>query len=64
MWKKLGSRLIDVLCGFLAYVGARLIWESQSVFQNLIQELLTFAVIYLILRGIVRGWRLSREGRG
>ncbi len=63
MWKKLGSRLIDVSCGFLAYVAARLIWASQKVFSNLLWELLTFAVVYLLLQAIVRGWRLAREGR-
>ena len=64
MWrKKLGSRLVDVCCGFLAYVGARLIWSSQEVFTNLVWELLTFAAIYLVLQAIVRGRRLARAGR-
>ncbi|MFV1959791.1 MAG: hypothetical protein ACC662_10310 [Planctomycetota bacterium] len=57
------SRLIDVLCGFVAYVGARLIWSTQDVFANLPWELLTFALIYLLLQAIIRGWRLARAGR-
>jgi hypothetical protein len=63
MWKKFGSRLIDVLCGALAYVGARLIWSSREVFSNLVWELLTFGAIYLVLQAIVRGRRLAREGK-
>lgn len=63
MWRKLGSWLIDVLCGSLAYIGARLIWSGQEVFQNLLWELLTFAVIYVVLQAIVRGRKLARAGR-
>jgi uncharacterized RDD family membrane protein YckC len=63
-WRTLSSRLIDVLCGFAAYVGARLVWGGRDVFENLPWELLTFAVIYLLLQAIVRGRRLAREGRG
>ena len=63
MWRKVGSRLIDVFCGFAAYVVARLIWGTQEVFANLLWELLTFAVVYLVLQAIVRGWKLAREGR-
>lgn len=62
-WQRLGSRLVDVLCGFAAYVGARLIWSSKEVFANLAWELITFAVIYLLLQAIVRGRRLARLGR-
>ncbi len=57
------SRLVDVLCGLSAYVGARFIWANQDVFSNLPYELLTFAAIYLLLQAIVRGRRLAREGR-
>ena len=60
---KVGSRLLDVACGFAAYVGARLIWGGQSVTESLHWELLTFAVIYLLLQAIVRGQKLAREGR-
>jgi uncharacterized RDD family membrane protein YckC len=63
MWRKLGSRLIDVLCGFAAYVGARLIWGGRDVFESLHWELLTFAAIYLLLQAIVRGRRLARAGK-
>jgi len=62
-FEKLGSRLVDVFCGFLAYVGARLVWNSQEVFKNLHWELLTFAAIYLVLQAIVRGRKLARAGR-
>ncbi len=60
---KIGSRLIDVGCGFVAYVVARLVWSEQDVFANLLQELLTFAAVYLILQAIVRGRKLARAGR-
>jgi hypothetical protein len=60
---KFGSRLVDVSCGFAAYIGARLIWGGKSVTESLLWELLTFAVIYLLLQAIVRGRKLAREGR-
>lgn len=62
-FEKIGSRLIDVFCGFLAYVVARLVWGSQAVFANLHWELLTFAAVYLVLQAIVRGRRLARAGK-
>ena len=60
---RIGSRLIDVFCGFLAYVVARLVWGTQEVFANLHWELLTFAAVYLVLQAIVRGRRLARAGK-
>jgi hypothetical protein len=60
---KLGSRLIDVFCGFAAYVVARLIWGGRGVFESLHWELLTFAVVFLLLQAIIRGRHLAREGR-
>lgn len=63
MTRTLLSRLIDVLCGFAAYVGARFIWHTQDVFANLPWELLTFAAIYLLLQAIVRGRRLAKAGK-
>jgi hypothetical protein len=60
---KLGSRLIDVFCGFLAYVAARLVWGTREDFANIHLELLTFAVVYLLLQAIVRGRKLARLGR-
>lgn len=61
--RRIGSRLVDVGCGFAAYVGARLVWGGKSVTESLHWELLTFAVIYLLLQAIVRGRKLAREGR-
>jgi len=63
MNSKLGSRLVDVGCGFVAYVGARLIWSGQPVLKNLLLELVTFAVIFLLLQAMVRGRRLAKIGR-
>ena len=60
---KFGSRLVDVGCGFAAYVGARLIHGGKQVTESLHWELLTFAGIYFLLQAIVRGRRLAREGR-
>ena len=60
---QLKSRLIDVSCGVLAYVGARLVWHTHDVFANLPWELLTFGSIYLLLQAILRGWKLARAGR-
>ena len=60
---RLGSRLIDVFCGFAAYVGSRLIWGGRGVFECIHWELLTFAVIFLLLQAIIRGRHLAREGR-
>ena len=62
-FEKIGSRLIDVFCGFLAYVAARLVWGTQDVFANLHWELLTFAAVYLVLQAIVRGRKLARAGK-
>ena len=63
MKSKLGSRLVDVGCGFVAYIGARLIWSGQPVLENLLLELLTFAVLFLVRQAIVRGRRLAKVGR-
>jgi hypothetical protein len=57
------TRLVDVVCGFLAYVGARLAWGRREGLDQLHLELLTFAVIYLLLRTAARGWKLAREGK-
>lgn len=60
---RIGSRLIDVFCGFLAYVVARLVWGKREDLSNLHLELLTFAAVYLVLQAIVRGRKLARAGR-
>jgi hypothetical protein len=59
----LRSRLVDVVCGFLAYVGARLAWGRREGLDHLHLELLTFAAIYLLLQATIRGWKLARAGR-
>jgi hypothetical protein len=61
--KTILSRLVDVVCGLLAYVGARIIWGRREAFDRLHLELLTFVVIYLMLQAILRGWKLARAGR-
>lgn len=61
--RSLGSWLMDVLCGFLAYTGARSIWGGHGVFEKLHLELATFALIYLLLQLLVRGRRLARKGQ-
>ncbi len=54
----------DVVCGFAAYTGARLIWgPPEGAFKNLPRELLTFAVLWLVLQLLLRGWALSRAGK-
>ena len=57
------SRLIDVTSGVVAYVGARFIWTGKDVFDNLFFELITFALIYLLLQAILRGWKLALAGK-
>ena len=60
-----GSWLINTICGLLAYAGSRLIWkDSESVFGNLPKELLTFAVLYLLMQVLIRGRSLARKGKG
>ncbi len=59
-WK---SRLIDIGCGFAAYLGARLIWGTREPWEALHWELLTYGAIFLILQAIIRGRRLVRVGR-
>jgi hypothetical protein len=59
-----GSWIIDVFCGFVAYVGARWIYgPKEGAFSKLHWELLTFAALWLILQVLVRGRRLARQGR-
>ena len=54
----------DVLCGFAAYVGARWIWgPAEGAFTKLHLELLTFALLWLLLQILVRGWRLAKQGK-
>lgn len=59
-WK---SRLIDIGCGLVAYVGARLIWGTREPWERLHWELLTYGAIFLILQAVIRGRRLVRQGK-
>jgi hypothetical protein len=61
--RSLGSWLLDVVCGLVAYVGSRWIWGGHHVFEKLHLELLTFVLIYLVLQALVRGRSLARKGR-
>jgi hypothetical protein len=61
----IGTWLINVLCGLLAYAGSRLIWGAQdTVLGKLHWELVTFAAFYLLLQALIRGWRLALRGKG
>ena len=65
MRRGLGSWLINVSCGILAYTGSRLIWShQQGVFDKLAYELLTFAILYLLLQLLIRGRKLAKRGKG
>ena len=60
----IGSWLINVICGLLAYTGSRLIWkDAESVLEKLPLELLTFAILYLLLQLLIRGRKLARKGK-
>jgi hypothetical protein len=62
--KSLGEHLRDVVCGFGAYVGARLIWgPEKDVFRNLPVELLTFASLWILLQVLIRGYRYVRRSK-
>lgn len=61
---KIGSYLIDVACGAIAYVAARWIWgDNTGVFHNIHWELLTFGLIYLLLQALLRGRKLAEKGK-
>ncbi len=58
------SWLINTLCGLLAYMGSRFIWaEKDTGITKLHWELVTFAVFYLLLQALIRGWRLAKKGK-
>ena len=62
--QRLLTFLRDVLCGFVAYIGARWIWgPPEGAFTSIHKELLTFALLWLLLQLLIRGWRLSRKGK-
>jgi len=59
-WK---NRLIDIGSGFIAYVGARLIWGRWELWEALPWELLTYALILLLVQFVIRGRKLVRKGK-
>jgi hypothetical protein len=64
MKKSLGEHLRDVVCGFGAYVGARLLWgPEKDVFRSLPKELLTFALLWILLQLLLRGSRYVRRSK-
>jgi len=64
MSRGIGTWLINVSCGLLAYTGSRFIWqESESVLGKLHLELLTFAILYLLLQVLIRGRKLAKKGK-
>lgn len=64
MGRGFGSWLINVVCGLLAYTGSRLIWkDSEGVLDNLVFELFTFAILYLLIQVLIRGRKLARKGK-
>lgn len=64
MKKRLAAHVRDVVCGFAAYVGARLLWgPAQGAFRQLHLELLTFALLWVVLQTLIRGWRYVRSSK-
>ena len=58
------SWLINVTCGLLAYTGSRFIWaEKDTGITKLPWELVTFALLYLLLQALIRGRKLARLGK-
>ena len=57
------SRVIDLVCGCAAYVGARLIYGTREPWERLHWELLTYAAIFFLLQAVIRGRRLVRQGK-
>lgn len=57
--------LEDVFCGLAAYILSRWIWQKDTggVFNNLVEELGTFAVLYILLKLSLRGLGLIRRNR-
>ncbi len=53
----------DTICGLLAYTMSRWIWQKDGagVFQNLPQELATFAAFFVLLKLALKGLGLARK---
>lgn len=58
------SWLINTVCGLAAYTGSRFIWaEKDTGITKLHWELITFAVLYLLLQALIRGRKLAKVGK-
>lgn len=58
------SWLINTVCGLAAYTGSRFIWaEKDTGITKLHWELITFAVLYLLLQALIRGRKLAKRGK-
>ena len=58
------SWLINTVCGLAAYTGSRFIWaEKDTGITKLHWELITFAVLYLLLQALIRGRKLAKLGK-
>jgi hypothetical protein len=53
----------DVLCGLAAYVLSRWIWKSVGTgpFDQLLEELATFAAVFVLLKVLWRGLTRRRK---
>jgi hypothetical protein len=64
MRRGLGAFLAQVVAALAAYTGARWIWgRKEGAFADLPRELLTFALLWLLLRALIGGWALARKGK-
>jgi hypothetical protein len=63
MRRPLLAWLGDVFCALAAYTLSRWIWEkhTESVFENLLPELGTFASLYILLKLSLKGIGLARR---
>jgi hypothetical protein len=53
----------DVVCGLSAYTLSRWIWQKHgvSVFSNLLEELGTFAILYVLLKLSLKAIGVARR---
>ncbi|MBL9089447.1 MAG: hypothetical protein JNM10_20075 [Planctomycetia bacterium] len=55
----------DVFCGLAAYTLSRWLWKEhdEGVFQNLPQELATFAGCFVLLKLLLKAMGIARRNR-
>lgn len=55
----------DVVCGLGAYTLSRWLWQKhdEGVFQNLPQELATFAGVFVLLKLVLKALGTARRSR-